>query len=235
MMRTIVIFAVILLIIYGIVAIPIVFYKETRIGVLLLFILLASSSIIAVVLMTAGRNLKNMRMDEYVVTSVLAAIFSTGVFWGMMLPGVLYEIPLLSPFVIMLANYLPKAVIYGIAVGYTCRPFTSTLFFLIWGIASEIMFPNPLWAPYYVAWGAILDLFLMSSRGDLIVKRDLILLGFIFGYAGWGLTKAYEVVLWGNWHPLRLVMLAMMMNGIITSLGVNLGYKIGRKARALIP
>jgi len=234
MMKTLVMFTIILLIVYGIVAVPTMFYNEARVGVLLLFILLASSSVIAVVLMTTGENLKNMRMDEYVVTGALAAIFSTGVFWGMMLPGVLYEIPLLSPFIIMLANYLPKAVIYGIAIGYTCKPFTSTLFFLIWGIASEIMFPNPVWAPYYVAWGAILDLFLMSSKGDLI-KRDLILLGFIFGYAGWGLTKAYEIVLWGNWHPLRLVMLAMVMNGGVTSLGVSLGYKLGRKAKVLIP
>jgi len=230
-------FVVSVTIVYIIVAVPTLFYSQERIWMLLLFILLSSSAMISFIIVYAGRYLRSMRTDEYVVTAVMAAIFSTEVFWGMLLPGVLYEIPFISPFVIMLSSYLPKAIIYGIVMGYSYKPFISTLFFTIWGIASEIIYPNPAWAPYYVAWGALLDIFVIigCSNESEVRRRSISLLGFLFGYAGWGFTKAYEIVLWGNWHPLRLIIIAMILNGMVTCVGVQVGYKIGQKARSVVP
>ncbi len=212
-------------------------YSPENLPILLLVNMMSCSLLIALSLVcsTAGFSFRELDIStiDYTVTALLAALFSTELFWGMILPSPLFIIPGISFLAVSLTSYLPKAIIYGALIGFSPKPLLSTLFFIIWGLASEALFFNPAWLLYYPTWGALLDLYISLSKGEEHNKTWLFLLGLLFGSIGWALTKVYMVVFWGNWHPLPLSLGASLLNGILTGLGLPLGWKIGFKARRM--
>jgi len=199
---------------------------------LLMILNLVSNSLVIAFSAYYSLKLSDISTLDYAITALLAALFSTELFWGMALPAPLFLIPGISFISVSLTSYLPKSIIYGTLIGFSSKPFISTLFFTIWGMVSEILFFNPAWIPYYPMWGALLDLYIILSDNEYS-KYWVFFLGFLFGFSGWSLTKIYMIIFWGNWHPLFLSLMASFLNGLITGLGLMTGFKIGFKARSL--
>ncbi len=205
-------------------------YHPARVWHLALFLLSSCSLISGMVIAYALYKGIKLDTEDYVAAAIFGSLFSTSVWWGMSIPQFLYYVPFLSMFIVALTFYLPSAAIYGAFVSMSRKALSSTLFFTIYMIASQIAFPNAIWIPYYIAWGSTLDLcFLLMDEKS----RRMEFMGFLFGYIGTSLARSFMVVGWGDWKPLFEAIPTCIVNGLFSYLGFTFGYEVGLRASKL--
>jgi len=156
----------------------------------------------------------------------LIALFSSFLFSvnyiAMIIPPILYYfLPGASGFTF----YLPCSIFYGAFKGRIEKRGSSFLLMTSYGILSEIFFPSLFWLPYYLAWGGFIEIHSNFIKLDDKVSRFLH--GFIFGCYGAGLASLYMLVGWGLYKPIFIVIPAIIIDAILSSIGLNLGFKIG--------
>ncbi len=170
----------------------------------------------------SAMNLKKVKASELIALGILAAIFCTGIWWGMLLPAFLYNV---IPFLSAISFYFPASIVYGVlrrTVKFRGAPF---IYFLIYGIVSEIYFPNLYWMPYFLGWGGVAEL--LSIFGEKYGE------GFGFGFAGSGLCKCFIILNWGQWTPLFWNVPAIFIDGGLSVLGFLIGEAIGNRISSL--
>ncbi len=170
----------------------------------------------------SSMNLEKVKASELIALGILAALFCTGIYWGMLLPAFLYNvIPILSG----LSFYFPAAIIYGVMRRVVKFRGASFMYFVIYGIVSEIIFPNLYWVPYFIGWGGVAEL--LARLGERYGE------GFGFGFAGSGLCKCFIILNWGQWTPLLWNVPAVFADGGFSLIGFLIGEEIGRRVSSL--
>ncbi|RLF08539.1 MAG: hypothetical protein DRJ64_00880 [Thermoprotei archaeon] len=168
-----------------------------------------------------------------VFSTLFGALLASGVWWGMLFPSFLYKI---VPIMSALTFYLPAGIIYGALVS-SLKPeetkATTFYMMLVYGIVSELIYPNVFWILYYTAWGGL------TQFSENILKRTrnqritFIFSAFLFGALGASLAKSYIIVNWGGWDPLFKSVPATFFDGIFSALGASFGVSIGKKIQSL--
>ncbi|MCD6503600.1 MAG: hypothetical protein J7K58_05190 [Euryarchaeota archaeon] len=167
------------------------------------------------------------------LSTIFGALLSSGIWWGMLLPPFLYKV---IPVMTALTFYLPGGIIYGALIAATLHEDSQTESFymmLVYGIVSELVYPNVFWFLYYLAWGSALQLLknnLRYLRNEYIL---VIILSFFFGYFGAALAKCYIIINWGSWDPLFKSIPASFLDGLFATIGGSIGYKIGKTIQSL--
>ncbi|MCD6157175.1 MAG: hypothetical protein J7J27_02300 [Euryarchaeota archaeon] len=166
-------------------------------------------------------------------STIFGALLSSSIWWGMLFPPFLYKI---VPIMTALTFYFPGGIIYAALVSATLNEESRTESFymmLVYGIISELIYPNPLWILYYLGWGSLLQLVRNSLSTYKRSYLATVLLSFLFGYVGAALAKCYIIVNWGNWDPLFKSIPGSLIDGLFSALGGVIGYRIGVTIRSL--
>ena len=190
---------------------------------------IVSVSIIAVII-SRTTNKKYFRSTDYAISAVFIAIFSSSIWWGMLLPSFVY---LVVPFATALTFYLPESLIFGAYTRLVPKPGSSLLLFLGYCFISEMIYPNAFWIPYYLAWGAFLEIYFAITGEFCSSRLSRLTGGFLFGVAGAGLCMVYMLVGWRFYRPLFLSIPAITIDGLFSTVGTYLGSKIGDKAKSI--
>jgi len=182
------------------------------------------------VIISRTRNKTYFRSTDYAISAVFIAIFSSSIWWGMLLPSFVYlTVPLATP----LTFYLPESLIFGAYIRLVPKSGASLLLFLGYCFISEMIYPNAFWIPYYLAWGALLEVYVTTTRDFCSSKLSRLTSGFLFGVAGAGLCMVYMLIGWRFYRPLFLSLPAITIDGIFGIVGTYLGSKIGDKAKSI--
>jgi len=163
--------------------------------------------------------------DLALASLFVAFIFSTN-YISMILPSIIYYvIPAGAGFTF----YLPASIFYGTFKSLSSAKSSSFIVLIGYGIVSEIFFPAIFWFPYFLAWSGFVESHSHVTSFD--VKKQRYLHGFIFGAYGAGLAVLYMLVAWGLYKPLFIALPAVIIDGILSAIGFEIGFNIGKQIK----
>ena len=184
-------------------------------AIILIFFSFTFVSVSIIILLS---ELKTMSSINIVMSSAFAALIFSINYFSMLLPPFLYAI---IPFAAGFFFYFPSSIVYG-AFRYIAHEKGAAFFImLLYGLLSELFWPNLLWLPYYLAWGSILEI--VSDEEYPLLE------GFIFGFVGASLSVNYMLITWGYYKPIFIILPSIIGDGVLSLFGFRIGLKIGKE------
>ena len=170
----------------------------------------------------------NLSVLELSLAALFAAFFFSANYFAMLIPSIVYYV---LPGGAGFTFYFPVSIFYGAYKSLSKVKGNSLLLLASYGIISELFFPALFWLPYYLAWGGFTEIH--ANNINYSRRLDTFLHGFIFGIYGAGLSLNYMLLAWGYYRPIFLSLPAIIIDGLLASIGFNMGYKIGKKLGAI--